>query len=93
MDTSGVGLATGRSVVHEILTAVYKEHSEIRRTGAGPHWTVMDSTLDIVQGVYQVNKHLVVTKLSFRKVRNLISLSHNIRSKYVFVYFKSYALT
>jgi len=43
-------LATGRAVVQEILTNVYKEHSEIRRTGAGPHWTVVDPTLDIEQG-------------------------------------------
>ena len=51
----GRGLATVRAVVQEILTNLYKEHSEIRRTGTGPHWTVVDPTLDTVQGDCQVN--------------------------------------
>lgn len=51
----GRGLATGRSVVQEILTNMYKEHSEIRRTGAAPHWNVIDPTLNIVQDDCQAN--------------------------------------
>jgi hypothetical protein len=45
----GRGFATTRSVVQEILTDVYKQHSQIRKTGrTAPHWSVVDPTTDIV---------------------------------------------
>jgi hypothetical protein len=42
-------------VAYERVKPTYKEHSEIRGTGAGPHWTVVDPTLNIEQGDSQVS--------------------------------------